>query len=444
MSYTDNGDGTVTDKVTGLMWQQQGDGTQRTWSDAGTYCSNLSLGGHSDWRLPATMELLSIVDYGIYPGPTIDATFFPNAYDDWYWSSTAYSYNAATVWDVGFDGGTNYNDVASTTDYVRCVRGGQASASFRDNANGTVTDTGTGLRWQQGEGGLMTWPNALSYCNGLGLGGYSDWRLPNVKELESLIDFTSYGPAINTTFFPDAQPLIYLSSTTTAFATNSALDVSFYDGLIDGFNSKAESGYVRCVRAGGSPFGDVPGGSTFASYIEVIYNNGITLGCGNGDYCPSQDVTRDQMAAFIIRALYGEIFTCTGGVACSTTTPVFSDVLPTDPGEATFFPYIQKLSELQITTLTGAYLPGEDVSRGQMAAFLVRALQVRAGQPTESFTYTQTPYFSDVPGGSTFFKYVQRLKDLGITTVTGTYNVNQIVTRDQMAAFIARAFLGMN
>src|SRR5208283_443225 len=79
MSYTDNGNGTVTDNVTGLMWQKQDDDTMRTWSDASTYCTNLGVGEYSDWRLPAVMELMSIVNYGIPdPGPTINTTYFPN------------------------------------------------------------------------------------------------------------------------------------------------------------------------------------------------------------------------------------------------------------------------------------------------------------------------------------------------------------------------------
>ena len=72
-----------------------------------------------------------------------------------------------------------------------------------------------------------------------------------------------------------------------------------------------------------------------------------------------------------------------------------------------------------------------------MAAFIIRA---KFG---ETFSYTTTPYFSDVPSTNPFFKYVQKLKDDGITTVTGTYGVDNIVTRAQMAAFLARAFLGM-
>jgi hypothetical protein len=72
-----------------------------------------------------------------------------------------------------------------------------------------------------------------------------------------------------------------------------------------------------------------------------------------------------------------------------------------------------------------------------MAAFIIRA---KFG---ENSIYTTTPYFSDVPSTHTFFKYVQKMKDEGITAVTGTYDVDNIVTRTQMAAFLARAFLAM-
>lgn len=83
------------------------------------------------------------------------------------------------------------------------------------------------------------------------------------------------------------------------------------------------------------------------------------------------------------------------------------------------------------------YCPEDSVTRGQMSAFIIR------GKFGENFGYTPTPYFSDVPSTHTFFKYVQKLKDDGITALTGTYNVDGLVTRAQMAAFLARAFLGM-
>jgi probable HAF family extracellular repeat protein len=115
------------------------------------------------------------------------------------------------------------------------------------------------------------------------------------------------------------------------------------------------------IITGVPTFSDVSSTSIYENYIEAIYNNGITTGCGNNQYCPSEQVTRDQMAAFIIRALYGENFPY-------TLTPYFTDVPSTD----IFFKYIQRLKDLAITTTSGTYVPSEGVSRGQMAAFIVR------------------------------------------------------------------------
>jgi hypothetical protein len=115
--------------------------------------------------------------------------------------------------------------------------------------NGTVTDTKTGLMWQQGENSTMTWEAALSFCEGLSLGGHSDWRLPNIKELESLTDDTRYNPAIETTFFPNAHAPGYWSSTTNAEGSHGAWYVVFGHGIVSN-NYKNSSYYVRCVRGG--------------------------------------------------------------------------------------------------------------------------------------------------------------------------------------------------
>jgi hypothetical protein len=194
----------------------------------------------------------------------------------------------------------------------------------------------------------------------------------------------------------------------------------------------------------GIDFCDVPPGYLYQSYIDAIFTSGIASGCVSAAsaidrrYCPSEDVTRDQMAAFLVKALLIKAGQPTTGFTY-TRTPYFTDVPSTYP----YFSYIQRLRDLAVTTVVGAYSPLEEVSRGQMAAFIVRALQVEAGLPTESFTYTPTPYFTDVPADNPYFKYVQKLKDLGITTVTGTYGVDEPVPRDQMAAFVGRAFLGL-
>lgn len=124
-SYTDNGDGTVTDKVTGLMWQQTVPTTViGTWSSAVAYCPTLTLGGHADWRLPSIAELSSIVDYGVAsPGPTINSAVFPGAEAGGYWSSTRVANSAyALVWLVLFDKGEVGANYATTTASLRCVR----------------------------------------------------------------------------------------------------------------------------------------------------------------------------------------------------------------------------------------------------------------------------------------------------------------------------------
>jgi hypothetical protein len=106
-----------------------------------------------------------------------------------------------------------------------------AWAGYVNNGNGTVTDTYTGLMWQQETtDNTMTWEQALSYCENSTLAGYSDWRLPNKKELRSLLDYSRYNPAINTTYFPDTVSSFYWSSTTYASYTNYAWGVNFSYG----------------------------------------------------------------------------------------------------------------------------------------------------------------------------------------------------------------------
>ena len=91
-----------------------------------------------------------------------------------------------------------------------------AFGAFTDNGDGTVTDTDTGLLWQQTTGGSMAWEAALTYCESLTLAGHTDWRLPNRKELRSIVDYTKYSPAIDTAYFPDTLSSDYWSSTTYA------------------------------------------------------------------------------------------------------------------------------------------------------------------------------------------------------------------------------------
>ena len=119
-------------------------------------------------------------------------------------------------------------------------------------SNGVVTDTKTSLQWQDdySDNGdnvkQTTWTSAIDYCEALSLGGHSDWRLPNKKELLSIVDYSSYNPSINTTF-DHTTSSYYWSSSTDANDASHAWFVNFYYGYT-GYGAKSNSGYVRCVR----------------------------------------------------------------------------------------------------------------------------------------------------------------------------------------------------
>lgn len=132
MSFTDNGNGTVTDNNTGLIWQQQDDGNYYNWYQAsGTYDAiynptaiNVCGALGADWRLPTKKELMSIVDYSIpYPGPTINPVF-TNTKQSYYWSSTTFAYEPRNAWGVQFYFGYVDSYGKGNYMYVRCVRGG--------------------------------------------------------------------------------------------------------------------------------------------------------------------------------------------------------------------------------------------------------------------------------------------------------------------------------
>ncbi len=246
--YTDNGDGTVTDNVTGLMWQQD-PGDKMTWSEASAGASSFGLAGYTDWRLPTIKEMYSLIQFsGTDPfvestdssglTPFIDTDFFVFKYgdtsageriiDSQYTTSTKYvgttMNGAETVFGVNFaDGrikGYGISDPrggGGKTFHVMYVRGnsGYGENNFVDNGDGTVTDLATGLMWMQkdsghlgagndGDGGL-NWQQALDWAENLTYAGHSDWRLPNAKELQSIVDYsrspsTTNSPAIDPVF----------------------------------------------------------------------------------------------------------------------------------------------------------------------------------------------------------------------------------------------------
>ena len=253
---------TVRDNVTGLIWEVKTDDdsihdrdNKYTWQDAQDVfvasLNNKRFGGFSDWRVPTIKELTYLMDYGAY-SPAINTDFFHYTRSSLYWSSTSYADDASAsyVWSIFCEYGYDYYfSYKLFTYYVRAVRGEQSFSGFVDNGNGTVTDTATGLMWQQATApGEYPWREALSYCENLTLAGYTDWRLPTFKELRSVVDYSVYNPTIDTRYFPDTLPFYYWSSTPNAYNPY-AWGIYFYQGD-DSYKNKADPYYVRAVRGG--------------------------------------------------------------------------------------------------------------------------------------------------------------------------------------------------
>lgn len=235
MSYTDNGNGTVTDNISGLIWTKtadlNGDGSidysdKLTYDEAVEYIKTVNAAGYTDWRLPTIKELYSLIDFnGTDPSginlseddlvPFIDTDYFVIGYgdesageriiDSQFITSNIYVSTTMggnrTMFGVNFvDGrikGYPVDDIpgrkAAKKFYAYFVReeSGYGVNEFTDNGNGTVTDSSTGLMWAQNDSGEgMVWKDALAYAEDSDYAGYSDWRLPNVKELQSIVDYT--------------------------------------------------------------------------------------------------------------------------------------------------------------------------------------------------------------------------------------------------------------
>jgi hypothetical protein len=238
-SYTDNSDGTITDNITGLMWQQSpdtdGDGDidaddKLTYDEAVAGAGTLSLGGYTDWRLPTIKELYSLIDFrGLDPSgyegtdtaglvPFMDTAYFDFGYGDTsaderiidaqYASLTKYvsttMNGSETMFGVNFaDGRIKGYGLSSPkpqqgekTFYVIYVRenAGYGTNSFVDNGDGTITDSASNLMWSQNDSGTgLNWEEALAWVqtqNAANYMGHSDWRLPEAKELQSIVDYT--------------------------------------------------------------------------------------------------------------------------------------------------------------------------------------------------------------------------------------------------------------
>ncbi len=276
-AYHDNGDGTITDLNTGLMWQKTPDFKRYVFEDAAEYCNNLRIGGYDDWRLPTLKENYSLADFrgeivmppGFKPppppppserkpgppdlsktpfqDPAYSTPYINTDYFDFefpqplfigqYWSSTRYVKGSVTEMKGLAAFGFNHTDghiKSYPTGYlengeksffnpgcfIRAVRGEEnvyGINKFVDNGDGTITNNATGLMWQKADdGNTRNWGEALKYAEDLEIAGYDDWRLPSAKELQSIVDYDKLTiPAIDEAYFEVSDPDSYFWTNTT-------------------------------------------------------------------------------------------------------------------------------------------------------------------------------------------------------------------------------------
>ncbi|MCP4353986.1 MAG: DUF1566 domain-containing protein [Desulfobacterales bacterium] len=274
----------VRDNITGLIWEvKKNDGSIHdkyntyTWYDsnpetnggyAGTpgngtdtedFINTLNseiFGGFSDWRLPTINELASVANCENFRF-VINSNYFPDIMSP-YFSSTTYSRHSSYVWSFGSTSNGGFSRIGKAqASYVLAVRGENRSSNhFIINSDNTITDTDTGLIWQmQTADSAMSWEEAIVYCENLSLAGYNDWRLPNIRELKSIVDYSRYDPAIDVEFFPDTLSSAYWSSSTGATHSGNAWHVNF-GSLTDTYNNKSNARYVRAVRGGQNRLSD--------------------------------------------------------------------------------------------------------------------------------------------------------------------------------------------
>ncbi len=217
-NLTDNGDATVSDDLTGLMWTQNL-GVDVKEDDSPAYCDSLVVAGHSDWRLPTVAEGMSIVDYDEPFGPMFSPTFFGDVPKTGIgWTAVEDDQGYMRWWVNLEDGGTKIWPYDAGQ--VRCVRTLKGvtppPARYTISKSGlTVLDNATGRTWQRAVAATMYKPAAaLAACANLTLDGLSMWHLPNVRELASIVDRTNFANGeIDTAVFPDSPVEWFWTST---------------------------------------------------------------------------------------------------------------------------------------------------------------------------------------------------------------------------------------
>ena len=265
---------TITDEATSLTWHNIDVGT-KSLSDANSYCLALDTDGINNWRLPTEKELLTLANFE-KTDPAFDSEL-SNAGGNDYWTSTLYDdnfkvvidfYNTETIKSATTE--TTGSFIKKTVDIlreVRCVSGTAIANNFeRDNTNSIVIDNVHKLMWQDDAPSTpVVWDSAISYCENLDYATYTDWRLPNIVELISAVDFQNPSTIFNAYFVNNvieawsSTTSSYITTTTTGFIIKKytySQDHAFIvkngtkePGVMSSEGEKAVSTYApRCVR----------------------------------------------------------------------------------------------------------------------------------------------------------------------------------------------------
>lgn len=248
----------VLDFNTGLMWAQSDRG-EITMENAVIYADTLTLGGFEDWRLPTAIEAYSILNHQKL-NPALDISIFTKSNAEYWWTNEYQANDKNKVWCTNAGSGIGNHPKSETISaggskrfHARAVRSTNLplvlSSRFIDNEDGTVTDQLTNLTWQQSHSkDSMSWDNAIKYVENLSLSGKNDWRLPNIKELQSITDYQFVGPSISTELFRSIGITKLWSSTTLSNQQQRAWYLHTQFGITT-YENKTAAFYVLAVRS---------------------------------------------------------------------------------------------------------------------------------------------------------------------------------------------------
>ncbi len=279
--FIQQNDGTVLDTVTGLLWQKT-DGGEMTITQALLYADTSTLAGYTDWRLPHAHEGFSILNHQ-FTNPALNTAVFTSTSAEYWWTSDRQLNDTNKVWATNAGGGIGNHPKSEThsaggTKYfhARLVRDVNPplliDAHFTDNGDGTTTDHLTELIWQKiPVSDSLTWEQALQYADTLTLANETDWRLPNIKELQSINEESRMNPSLNGSFFTNAGFAKYWSSTTLPNQTSKAwyLDTRFG---ITTYALKTSRLLIHCVRSNTSVITAIPQAEKNAESVYAFPN----------------------------------------------------------------------------------------------------------------------------------------------------------------------------